>query len=169
MRRRKSLSAVIIFSVLSALSVYVAQGGKPGENKAIVINVIDGDTINVMLNGSKQKVRLLGVNTPEKEGPYTHAQPFNEAATRRTKELLTGATVTLIFGGMDKTDKYQRLLAYVVLPDGRVVNEILIKEGLAEVYRRFDYTEKPKYLLLEAQAKATCKGIWKIKEPACRR
>ncbi|MBF0292878.1 MAG: thermonuclease family protein [Nitrospinae bacterium] len=169
MRRKKSLLGIIIFSAMSALSVYYAQGGKPGETKAIVTRVVDGDTIVVMLNGAKTKVRLQGVNTPEKDGPYTKAQPMNQTATRRTKELVENKTVTLLSGGSDETDKYGRLLAYVVLEDGRVLNEILIKEGLAEVYRKFHYSEKGRYLILEAEAKATCKGVWKRKEPSCKR
>lgn len=169
MKRKKSLVAIIIFSAMSVLSVYYAQGGKPGQAKGIVMRTVDGDTIVVMLNGSKQKVRLQGVNTPEKDGPYTKAQPMNETATRRTKELTENKTVTLVSDKKDETDKYGRLLAYVVLPDGRVLNEILIKEGLAEVYRKFHYSEKGRYLILEAEAKATCKGIWKRKEPSCKR
>jgi len=168
MKRKKSLIAIIVFSFVSTLCVYCAQGGKPENSRAFVIHVIDGDTIVVMLNGSKQKVRLQGVNTPEKDGPYTKAQPMNEAATRRTKELSENKTVTLVSGGKDETDKYGRLLAYVVLPDGRALNEILIKEGLAVVYRRFEYSEKRRYIAMEAEAKAACKGIWKLKEPSCK-
>lgn len=168
MRRKKSLVAIIIFSAMSVLSVYYAQGGKPGETKAIVMRIVDGDTIVVMLNGSKQKVRLQGVNTPEKDGPYTKAQPMNETATKRTKELAENKTVTLVYDKKDETDKYGRRLAYVVLPDGRVLNEILIKEGLAVVYRRFEYSEKQRYIAMETQAKAACKGIWKRKEPSCK-
>jgi micrococcal nuclease len=168
MRRKKSLVALIVFLFASALSVCCAQGGRLEESKAYVIHVIDGDTIVVMLNGAKQKVRLQGVNTPEKDGPYTRAEPMNETATRRAKELSEQKTVTLVFGGKERMDKYGRLLAYVVLPDGRVLNEILIKEGLAEVYRRFEYSEKRRYLAMEAQAKAACKGIWKLKAKSCK-
>ena len=153
---------------VSVLSACYAQGGKFEASKAFVIHVIDGDTIVVMLNGSKQKVRLLGMNTPEKDGPYTKAEPMNETATRRTKELSERKTVTLVFGVKDRIDKYGRLLAYVVLPDGRALNEILIIEGLAVVYRRFEYSEKRRYIAMEAQAKAACKGIWKLKEPTCK-
>jgi micrococcal nuclease len=168
MGRKKSLFGIIIFSAMSALSVYYAQGGKPGETKAIVTRVVDGDTIVVMLNGAKTKVRLQGVNTPEKDGPYTKAQPMNQTATRRTKELAENKTVTLVSDRKGETDKYGRLLAYVILPDGRALNEILIKEGLAVVYRRFEYSEKQRYIAMEAQAKAACKGIWKLKEPSCK-
>lgn len=169
MRRKKSLLGIIIFAAVSALSVYFAQGGKPDESKAFVIRVIDGDTIVVMLNGAKQRLRLQGVNTPEKDGPYTKAQPMNETATLRTKELTEKRTVTLVFDKKGETDKYGRLLAYVVLPDGRTLNEILIKEGLAAVYHKFEYSQKPRYIAMEAEAKAACKGIWKLKEPSCKR
>jgi micrococcal nuclease len=168
MKRKKSLVAAIIFVLVSALGACYAQGGKSEESKAFVIHVIDGDTVVVMLNGIKTKVRLQGVNTPEKDGPYTKAQPMNETATRRTKELSENKTVTLVFGGKDRIDKYGRLLAYVVLPDGRVLNEILIIEGLAVVYRRFEYSEKRRYIAMEAQAKADCKGIWKLKAKSCK-
>ncbi len=169
MRRRKSLLSFILFTVISALSVYYAQGGKPGESKAIVTRVIDGDTIVVMLDGAQEKVRLLGIDTPEKDSRYTKAEPMNKAATRRVKELAENRTVTLVSGGKDKMDKYGRLLAYVILPDGRVLNEILVKEGLAAVYRWFEYSEKRRYIVMEAEAKAACKGIWRLKEPTCKR
>lgn len=168
MKREKSLVAVIVLLFVSAMGACYAQGGKFEESKAFVIHVIDGDTIVVMLSGSKQTVRLLGMNTPEKDGPHTKAEPMNETATRRTKELSEKKTVTLVFGGKDRIDKYGRLLAYVVLPDGRVLNEILIIEGLAVVYRRFEHSEKRRYLAMEKEAKAACKGIWKLKAKSCK-
>jgi micrococcal nuclease len=169
MERGKSLLALIVFTAMSVLGVYCAQGGKPDETRAFVTHVIDGDTIVVMFNGARENVRLLGMNTPEKDGPHTKAEPMNETATRRAKELAEKKTVTLVFGGKDRVDKYGRLLAYVVLPDGRTLNEILIKEGLAVVYRRFEYSQKRRYIAMETQAKTACKGIWKLKAAACKR
>lgn len=169
MRRRKSLLTLIVFTAMSALSVYHAWGGKPGESSGIVTRVIDGDTMVVMLNGAEKKVRLLGVDTPEKKSRHTRAEPMNETATRRAKELAENRTVTLVFGGKDKMDKYGRLLAYVILPDGRSLNEILINEGLATVYRWFEYSEKRRYIAMEAGARAACKGVWRLKEPSCKR
>ncbi|MBI4665599.1 MAG: thermonuclease family protein [Nitrospinae bacterium] len=165
MRRKKSLPALIVFAILSAISLFISQQGDGSEEKAIVTRVVDGDTMVVMLKGMERKVRLLGVDTPEKDGPYTRAEPMNREASMRAAELAQGQAVTLTYGGATLTDKYDRLLAYVTLPDGRVLNEILIQEGLAEAIHKFKYTEKAKYHLLEARAKSACAGLWRYRPP----
>lgn len=121
-----------------------------------VRQVIDGDTITVSGVGV---VRLLGVDAPEKTGGYRQSEPFGDAATAFMKRLVEGQIVKLEYDGARK-DQYNRTLAYVFLPDGRLVNVEMIKAGLAETYRRFEYTRKPAFFAAEREAKDAKRGMW---------
>ncbi len=130
--------------------------GAPAE----ILYVYDGDTVQVRLNGKKEKVRLLGVDTPEIAGPHTTEERCGPEASRRTKELARkGDRVTLLFDGTSERDKYGRLLARLILADGRALNEILLREGMAKRYRKFGY-RKEEYARLEASAKSKKLGVW---------
>lgn len=121
-----------------------------------VRQVIDGDTITVSGVGV---VRLLGVDAPEKTGGYRQSEPFGDAATAFMKRLVEGQVVTLEYDGPRK-DQYNRTLAYVVLPGGRLANLEIIRAGFAETYRRFDYTRKPDFFAAEREAKDARRGMW---------
>jgi micrococcal nuclease len=121
-----------------------------------VRQVIDGDTITVSGVGV---VRLVGVDAPEKTGGYRQSEPFGDAATAFMKRLLEGQIVTLEFDGARK-DQYNRTLAYVFLPDGRLANIEIIRAGLAETYRRFEYTRKPAFFAAERDAREAKRGMW---------
>ena len=121
-----------------------------------VRQVIDGDTITVSGVGV---VRLLGVDAPEKTGGYRQSEPFGDAATAYMKRLVEGQIVKLEYDGARK-DQYNRTLAYVFLPDGRLANVEIIKAGFAETYRRFEYTRKPVFFAAEREAKDAKRGMW---------
>lgn len=103
-----------------------------GTTTAVVVQVIDGDTIDVIAEGrtNTQRVRYIGIDTPE---PYAEAEPEcgSAAASLRNQELVSGQNVVLV-PGADPYDKYDRLLAYVYVGD-TFVNETLIREGYATV------------------------------------
>ncbi len=86
-----------------------------------VVGVMDGDSIRVMHEGQAEQIRLLGIDCPEKR------QPFGTRAKEYTSELAFGQEVR-VYG--DKRDRYGRRLAEVLLPDGRSLNQELIKAGL---------------------------------------
>jgi micrococcal nuclease len=96
-----------------------------------VTRVVDGDTIHVTLDGRDVTVRLIGIDTPEKDGPYTHAQCHGDVATGYTTARLEGRSVELEFD-VDRTDRYDRTLAYVWL-QGQLFNEQLLRDGIAVV------------------------------------
>jgi len=121
-----------------------------------VRQVIDGDTITVSGVGV---VRLLGVDAPEKTGGYRQSEPFGDAATTFMRRLVEGQIVRLEYDG-DRKDQYNRTLAYVFLPDGRLVNLEIIRAGFAETYRRFDYKRKPDFFTAERDAKEAKRGMW---------
>ena len=118
--------------------------------KALVINVIDGDTVELQ-DGSR--VRYLGIDTPETGEPY-----YSEA-TARNKELVEGKVVYLQKGKRDR-DEYDRLLRYVYV-DGVFVNAELVAQGLATSYI-FDPNDRYSQVLvqLEQYAKMKKRGLW---------
>ncbi len=99
---------------------------RPASETVKVTRVIDGDTIEIFLDGKTEKVRLIGIDTPEKGKPY-----FNEA-TEKTKELCLGKEVRLEKDVSEK-DRYDRLLRYVYVGD-LFVNAELVKQGYASAY-----------------------------------
>lgn len=123
-----------------------------------VVEVIDGDTIQVEFNNQIETVRLLGIDTPE----ITPSEEcFGMKASQKAKELLKEQNVYLIPDSLSSDkDKYDRLLRYVFLPNGEFINAELIKEGYA-----FNYIYEPFQLMkqfdyLEKQAKENRLGLW---------
>lgn len=121
--------------------------------------VIDGDTIIVIIKGKKEKVRLIGVDTPEKDSPYTKAEPFNREASAFTKMMVKGKSVRLKYD-WQKRDRYGRLLAYVYLEDGTFLNAELVKQGYATAFRKFRFKYRDDFIRYEREAKISKKGLW---------
>ena len=127
------------------------------------INSVDGDTAEFELNGETIKVRFLAVDTPESVHPTKEVQAYGVEASNFTKEKLQNAKkIELEFdNNSDKTDKYNRYLAWIWV-DGELLQDLLIKEGLAKVaylYADYKYTE----VLQESEntAKESKIRIWK--------
>lgn len=120
-----------------------------------VVGVTDGDTIKVMHNGREEKVRLQGIDTPEKR------QPFGTRAKQLTSHLAFGKTVTVKVTGRDQ---YGRTIGAVILPDGRNLNHELVKAGFAWWYRKYAPDDR---LLekLEAEARDAKAGLWRDPNP----
>ncbi len=120
---------------------------------ALVTRVIDGDTIVVSINGKEEKVRLIGIDTPE------HGRPYFEEARVKTEELILGKTVKLE-KDISERDKYGRLLRYIYAGN-LFVNAELVKQGYAMVYT---YPPDVKYadyfLKLQREAREREVGLW---------
>lgn len=134
-----------------------AQAGREAHT---VTRVIDGDTFEIQ-NG--QKVRLIGVDTPESVHPDAEKNTeFGKAASAYTKNMLEGKKVYLE-KDVSETDRYGRLLRYVYLEDGTFYNELLVKEGYANPAT---YPPDVKYadvfLAAERYARENNKGLWGI-------
>jgi micrococcal nuclease len=126
-----------------------------------VANVVDGDTIDIDMDGKTQRIRLIGVNTPETVHPEKAVECFGEEASKYTKSKLTGKEVEIeTDDSQDKYDKYNRLLAYVFL-DGENFNEALIKNGYAYEYT-YNVPYKYQKAFKEAQkyAEENNVGLW---------
>lgn len=126
---------------------------QPEEQKASVTRIIDGDTIEVSFNGKTEKVRLIGIDTPEKGMPY-----FDEAKAK-TKELCFFKDVRLV-KDVSERDKYGRLLRYVYV-ENLFVNAELVKQGYANVYTYPpDVKHSELFVKLEREARANNRGLW---------
>src|SRR5581483_96777 len=110
-----------------------AQISQPGLYR--VTEFVDGDTIKVDMNGSTETVRFIGVDTPETHDPRKAVQCFGMAAASFTKQLIGSSNVRLAADPTNTNrDRYNRLLRYVYLPDGRLVNAEIIKQGYGFAY-----------------------------------
>ena len=101
----------------------------PGSATVLVTRVVDGDTVEVQLDGAEEDVRYIGVDTPETVKPGEPVQCFGPEASAFNHRLVEGERVRLVLGE-ERRDVYGRLLAYVYLGD-RFVNAELIRRGLA--------------------------------------
>ncbi|MCX7821634.1 MAG: thermonuclease family protein [Brevinematales bacterium] len=151
------------------------------KRNAIVVEVSDGDTIKVKLNGKIEKVRLSFVDTMESKKNKKAKKDFNSTyenvrfneiieygkkAKNFLKRELPNGTRVLLYIPLEKPrDSFKRILAIVVKEkDKKVINEILLLNGLARTYYLKDAPEdlREYYLKLERKAQEENLGIWKI-------
>lgn len=148
----------------NVLGVEQASSSAEYKNLVAVTKVVDGDTIEVLINGQKKAVRLIGINTPETVDPRRPVQCFGKEASNETKRLLSGKMVYLT-QDISETDKYDRLLRFVYLPlennQMLFVNDYLVREGFAQNY---PYPPDVKYAdqfrEAETEAKNQKRGLW---------
>lgn len=143
------LAVLLLLCCLTSLAVAADQFA--GQ----VVGILDGDTIRVMRDGSAVKVRLWGIDAPEK------AQPFGQLARTVTAGLVFQQAVTVVPHG---SDRYGRLLGEVLLWDGRNLGQELVRMGLAWHYVAF---AKHDHVLaaFEQEARAARRGLWQEDHP----
>lgn len=132
-----------------------------------VTKVVDGDTIEVFVDGKKEKVRLIGIDTPETVDPRKPVQCFGREASAKAKELLLGKQVTLESDPTQSDrDRYGRLLRYIFLEDGTNSNMQMIREGFAHEYTYQDnpYKYQEEFREAEIDARESGRGMWKAGE-----
>lgn len=150
-------------SVIHAAQAQIAAPST--STNAFVTRVVDGDTFVFRADSStsEEKVRMLGINTPESVDPRRSVQCFGHEASAFAKQLIEGHRVRLEEDPQaDNIDKYGRFLRNVILDDGRDVNLLLVQEGYAQAYLSFPLNKARKAQIrrAEAQAKAEHKGLW---------
>lgn len=126
-----------------------------------VVEFADGDTVSVDMNGKTERVRMIGVDTPETHDPRKAVQCFGQAASNFTKQLIGKSNVRLEADPTNSNrDRYQRLLRYVYLPDGTLVNAEIIKQGYGFAYLSFPFTKSDEFRDLQTKAREDNKGLW---------
>jgi micrococcal nuclease len=129
-----------------------------------VVKVVDGDTLDIDIPDGKYshtRIRLWGIDTPETKDPRTGPMYFGKEASDFATKLAFGKQVTIYLEKeKNSRDKYHRLLAYIQLPDGTFLNEVLLSEGYAYADLRFKHGLYNKYKQLESVARNQKKGLW---------
>lgn len=127
------------------------------------IRVVDGDggTIIVEIDGTKERVRLIGVDTPETVHPKKPVEHYGKEASAFTKKLTEGEMVRLEYDDdTQRRDRYGRLLVYVYLPDGTFLNAEIIKQGYGFAYTRFPSKYMEQFRQYERSARESWAGLW---------
>ena len=183
---RRKLVAVVAVLVLVTVVVLLDRYGffgrdsMPGSHRVgpdmekyhgktfAVAKVIDGDTIDVAVPDGKYKttrIRLWGVDTPETVHPKLPPQHFGHEASAFTKRQCDGKQVRLQLVTGNTRGKYGRLLAYVYLPDGEMLNLVLVRNGYAYADARFTHPHAAEFLGLQDRARRGRQGLWRdVKE-----
>jgi micrococcal nuclease len=126
---------VPLLLLVAVVVVLVVRGGRNEPHttfgRAQVLRVVDGDTIRVRVDGRTERVRYIGIDTPESVKPGTPVQCFAKRASAANAQLVAGRSVELV-GDVEHRDRYGRLLAYVYRePEGTFVNAELVRDGYA--------------------------------------
>jgi micrococcal nuclease len=163
MRRSLALLAVSLAAFAVAWSSRGAghDAPVPRELRGRVVRVVDGDTIRVALAGRVERVRYIGIDTPESVKPDTAVQCYAHKAAAANARLVARRLVRLVLD-VEPRDRFGRLLAYVYrLPDGLFVNAGLVRGGYARtlvVPPNVRFAER--FRALTAQARRAGRGLW---------
>lgn len=161
---QKLLILAIILSIsIGCLYLYNGQAKKIAVPAGFyrVTYVYDGDTIEVDMDGAREKIRMIGVDTPETHHPKKEVECFGQLASEFTKNALDGEVVRLEADETNQNrDRYQRLLRYVYTSDGTLWNEKLLSEGYGHALTAFPFTKMDQFMKSELQAREQNKGLW---------
>jgi micrococcal nuclease len=170
MGRRTSTQRGLAFSallacLLPALAYVVAsEGYRTGQRspsspaaRSVVARVVDGDTI--VLRGG-ERVRLIGVDTPEMNDPRPDVRALAVAAAAFVRATAERKAVRLEYD-WERRDRYGRTLAYVYLEDGTFLNAEIIRQGYGFAYTRFPFRHLEEFRKLEREAREAGRGLWR--------
>ena len=149
----------IMLSLLSILGCEISD-----TNTGTLISVIDGDTINVNVNGKTQRVRLIGIDTPETKHPNKKIECYGMEANRYVNTLLPKNTKVIIHLDKETKDKYGRMLAYVYIKHNNLfVNLDLIQKGFAKTMKFYpNVLHAYEFDKAASKAKTEKVGLWKM-------
>jgi len=140
--------------LINLLLIFSLSCSSPQGQQGLVVKVIDGDTFDMKSGTEKIRVRLFGIDAPER------GQAFNVKAKEFTASLIAGKEVRVI---VHDQDRYGRSVADVYGTDGQHVNAEIVKAGFAWHFTR--YSNDPELAVLEHEARQARRGLWKEKNP----
>ena len=161
-RRRKSVPLIV---VVLALAIWLARdlprnffdpAPSPEGGWRTVVRVVDGDTL--VLDGN-ERIRLIGVDTPETVHPSRPVERFGKEASAFTRRMVEGRRVRLAYDD-ERTDRYDRTLAYVYLQDGTLLNAEIIRQGYGHAYTQFPFRMMEEFRAYEREARENRRGLW---------
>ena len=166
MHRSSHFLTLFLFAFALLLSSCSNESLNASPNLATVKRVVDGDTIEIAIGGKTERVRLIGVDTPETKHPTKGVECYGPEASAYTEQLLPTGTALRVERDIEARDKYGRLLLYVYTADSNVfVNLDLVMNGYARpmVFEPNTFHHND-FVHAAAQAEAANVGLWK----ACR-
>lgn len=141
---------IIFWAVLLGVTVASAQ-----KFAVRVVGISDGDTFTVINQDKLQlKIRIFGIDAPEK------GQDFGNKAKQALSDFIMGKVIQI---DVQSKDSWGRLISYVYTPEGRDVSLLMLQEGMAWHFVKYDDTEK--YARAEAKARTKKKGLWSQPNP----
>lgn len=167
-QQKKLISALIALIVIFAGNYFIESPqidsittGSVDPGFYRVVEVSDGDTIVVDMNSTEERIRMIGVDTPETSHPSKPVQCFAKAATGFTKNLVGNQAVRLESDPTNSNrDRYSRLLRYVYLKDGTLVNAEIIRNGYGFAYTSFPFEKKNHFKKYQQKAEQRNIGLW---------
>ena len=166
MHRSSQLLFLFLFTYALLLSSCSNDAPTTSLNSATVKHVVDGDTIDIAIGGNTERVRLIGVNTPETKHPTKGVECFGPEASAYIEKLLPAGTKLRIERDIEARDKYGRLLLYVYIANSNVfVNLDLVLKGFARpMVFEPNTAHKTDFAQAATQAELRNVGLWQ----ACR-
>lgn len=174
---KKGLTLLILVILASGCTTTLTVEHQEQTRETQITDVVDGDTVDIQLNGTTETVRLLGADTPEihvetQPGDYPNIpdntrgrnclRKYGEKASNYAKEKLSNQEVEFVTDPQsDVRGSYGRLLGYIKI-NGTNFNLHLVEKGLARVYRS-DFTQQEKFLEAEEEAQNQLKGLWQCR------
>jgi micrococcal nuclease len=161
-RTRRSVSLVVVTLALLAWALrefapdLFRPAPKPEGDWRTVVRVVDGDTLQ--LDGD-ERVRLIGVDTPESVDPRRPVEYYGKEASAFLRRMAEGKRVRLSFD-QERKDRYGRTLAYVHLADGSLLNAEIIRQGYGHAYTRFPFRYSDEFRAYEREAREQRRGLW---------
>jgi micrococcal nuclease len=167
---RRALLWILLFAALGLAGGGLLSCDEAGEQRlgarrtqeGRVVRVVDGDTIHVQVDGRREKVRYIGVDTPETHKPGEPVECFGKAASAFNARLVASRRVVLRTDA-ETRDRYGRLLAYVYRrPDGLFVNAELVRRGFATILTiPPNVAHAEEFLGLQRAARRASRGLWR--------
>lgn len=173
-RRKKRLLKLLLAFAFAGIGYFLNHHQPPAQVLGTispgyyrVVEFADGDTISVDMDGKVERIRMIGVDTPETHDPRKAVQCFGQAASDFTKNLIGNNPVRLQADELSTNrDRYDRLLRYVYLPDGKLVEEEIIRQGYGFAYTSFPFTKSDHFKQLETDARQQGRGLWGSCQPS---
>lgn len=158
---RGALVVLALLAAVAGLAPACARSPIDRTGRATVVEPVDGDTVVMRVGRTTETVRLLGVDTPETKHPTKPVECFGAEASARTAALLPPGTAVRLERDVEPRDRYGRLLAYVHLDDGTLVNLALVAEGYGAVLViEPNHAHAPALRRAGADARAAGLGLW---------
>ena len=166
---KRKIIGLVISLILAVISYYATENPQQAARIANTVptgsyrvtEFVDGDTITVDMNGRSEKIRMIGVDTPETHDPRKSVECFGKAASEYTKQLIGDKPVRLEADQLSNNrDRYNRLLRHVYTHENKLVQAEIIRNGYGFAYVSFPFSKLEEFRGYEKEARDQKRGLW---------